>query len=94
MAADSFAEGNYEIFRRGDTLSAVFHETYHADGPDFNNAYRTFTFDMAKGTQLQLADLTKPGSIRSLSYPHWRSRLSFRPSTGRHHRTSGVPTRS
>ena len=61
MAADSFAEGNYEIFRRGDTLSAVFHETYHADGPDFNNAYRTFTFDMAKGRQLQLADLTKPG---------------------------------
>ena len=61
MAADSFAEGNYEIFRRGDTLSAVFHETYHADGPAFNNAYRTFTFDMAKGRQLQLADLTKPG---------------------------------
>ena len=28
-------------------LSAVFRETYHADGPDFNNAYRTFTFDMS-----------------------------------------------
>ena len=43
---DSFGETNYQIFRRGDTLSVVFRETYHADGPDFNNAYRTFTFDM------------------------------------------------
>ena len=39
----------------------VFHETYHADGPDFNNAYRTFTFDTATGRRLQLADLVKPG---------------------------------
>lgn len=61
MAADSFGEANYEIFRRGNTLSAVFRETYHADGPDFNNAYRTFTFDMAAGRQLQLSDLTRPG---------------------------------
>lgn len=61
MAADSFGEENYQIFRRGDTLSAVFRETYHADGPDFNNAYRTFTFDMATGRQLQLVDLTKSG---------------------------------
>jgi hypothetical protein len=61
MVADSFGEGNYQIYRRGNTLSAVFHETYHADGPDFNNAYRTFTFDMSAGRQLQLSDLTKPG---------------------------------
>ena len=61
MVADSFGEGNYEIYRRGNTLSAVFRETYHADGPDFNNAYRTFTFDMSAGRQLQLSDLTKPG---------------------------------
>ena len=61
MAADSFGEGNYQIFRRGNALTAVFRETYHADGPDFNNAYRTFTFDMATGRRLQLADLTKPG---------------------------------
>ena len=44
MAADSFGEANYQLFRRGDTVSVVFRETYHADGPDFNNAYRTFTF--------------------------------------------------
>ena len=61
MVADSFGEGNYQIFRRGNTLSAVFRETYHADGPDFNNAYRTFTFDMSAGRRLQLSDLVKPG---------------------------------
>ena len=61
MVADSFGEGNYQIFRHGDTMSAVFRETYHADGPDFNNAYRTFTFDTSDGKRLQLADLVKPG---------------------------------
>jgi hypothetical protein len=61
MVADSFGEENYQIFRRGNTLSVVFRETYHADGPDFNNAYRTFTFDASDRTQLQLSDLTKPG---------------------------------
>lgn len=61
MVADSFGEANYRIFRRAGTVSAVFRETYHADGPDFNNAYRTFTFDTATGRQLQLADLVKPG---------------------------------
>lgn len=61
MVADSYGEENFQIFRRGDVLSAVFRETYHADGPDFNNAYRTFTFDMAAGRQLRLADLIRPG---------------------------------
>jgi hypothetical protein len=61
MAADSFGEGNYQIFRRGNAMTAVFRETYHADGPAFNNAYRTFTFDMATGKRLQLVDLIKPG---------------------------------
>jgi Protein of unknown function (DUF3298)/Mannan-binding protein len=66
MVADSFGEGNYEIFRRGNTMSAVFHETYHADGPGFNNAYRTFTFDMSSGSRLNLSDLVKPG-VESLA---------------------------
>ena len=61
MAADSFGEENFEIFRHGNLLSVVFRETYHADGPRFSNAYRTFTFDMASGRQLQLTDLLKPG---------------------------------
>ncbi|MGU3497984.1 DUF3298 domain-containing protein [Mycobacterium sp. C31M] len=59
MAADSYGEANFEVLRRGDVMSVVFRETYHADGPDFNNAYRTFTF--GGGRQLQLADLVTPG---------------------------------
>ena len=57
MAADSFGEENYQIFQHGNLLSAVFHEDYHADGPKPNNAYRTFTFDMASGRRLQFSDL-------------------------------------
>ncbi|WP_059015795.1 DUF3298 domain-containing protein [Mycobacterium sp. M26] len=74
MVADSFGEENFEVLRRGDVLSVVFHEDYHADGPKPNNAYRTFTFDMARGTRLTLADLMKPGveplgAIASLGQP-------------------------
>lgn len=61
MVQDSWGEENYEIFQHGTTLTTVFHEAYHADGPWTNNAYRTFTFEMAAGRQLQLTDLTKPG---------------------------------
>jgi hypothetical protein len=49
------------VFTHGRALSVAFHEDYHADGPAFNNAYRTFTFDMTGGRRLQLADITKPG---------------------------------
>ena len=63
MVADSYGEENYEIFRHGSLLSAVFHEDYHADGPQPNNAYRTFTFDMASGRRLLLSDLTTSDSV-------------------------------
>lgn len=69
MAADSFGEGNYQIFRHGDVLSLAYRETYHADGPDFNNAYRTFTYDMSTGRRLELGDLTKPGTDPRQSIP-------------------------
>jgi hypothetical protein len=69
MVADSFGEGTYQIFRRGPVMSVVFRETYHADGPDFNNAYRTFTFDTDHARRLQLADLTKPGVDPLLGIP-------------------------
>lgn len=73
MVADSFGEGNYQVFRRGPTASLVYRETYHADGPDFNNAYRTFTFDMSTGRRLQLVDVLKPGTdlaaIPPLAHP-------------------------
>ncbi|MCV7191833.1 mannan-binding protein [Mycolicibacterium brumae] len=61
MAVDSFAEENFQIFQHGSALSAVFHETYHSDGPFPANAYRTYTFDMAQGRRLMLADIMKPG---------------------------------
>ena len=82
MAADSFGEGNYQIFRSGGTVSVVFRETYHADGPDFNNAYRTFTFD--NGRRLQLADLMRPGvdpltAIPPLAQPFVEQALAVAP---------------
>lgn len=61
MVVDSWGNENYQIFQHGSALSAVFHEDYHADGPWVSNGYRTFTFDMAQGRQLQLADIAKPG---------------------------------
>lgn len=74
MAADSFGEENFQIFQHGDLLSVVFRETYHADGPRFSNAYRTFTFDMTSGRQVQLADLLNPGTgldaIPPLAHPY------------------------
>jgi hypothetical protein len=69
MAADSFGEANYQIFSHGRAMTAVFRENYHADGPGFNNAYRTFTFDMAARTQLHLSDLVKPGFDPLIAIP-------------------------
>jgi hypothetical protein len=66
MVADSYGEENYEIFRHGSLLSAVFHEDYHADGPQPNNAYRTFTFDMASGRRLMLSDLTTSDPLTAI----------------------------
>lgn len=84
MVADSFGEGTYQIFRRTGAMTLVYRETYHADGPDFNNAYRTFTFDTANGRQLQLADLVKPGLdpllvIPPLAEPFVRQALDVAP---------------
>lgn len=66
MAADSYGEENYQVFTHGNLLSAVFHEDYHADGPRPNNAYRTFTFDMAGGRRVQLADLTNGNPLTAI----------------------------
>jgi Mannan-binding protein/Protein of unknown function (DUF3298) len=66
MVADSYGEENFEIFRHGSLLSAVFHEDYHADGPQPNNAYRTFTFDMASGRRLLLSDLTTSDPLTAI----------------------------
>ena len=44
----------------------MFHEDYHADGPQPNNAYRTFTFDMASGRRLLLSDLTTSDPLTAI----------------------------
>ncbi|OBK50585.1 mannan-binding protein [Mycobacterium gordonae] len=69
MVADSYGEENYQVFQHGNLLSAVFHEDYHADGPRPNNAYRTFTFDMAGGRRVQLADLTNGNPLTAIPPP-------------------------
>ncbi|WP_372511191.1 mannan-binding family protein [Mycobacterium parmense] len=66
MIADSYGEENYQVFRHGNLVSAVFHEDYHADGPRPNNAYRTFTFDMASGRAVRLADLTTSNPLTAI----------------------------
>jgi hypothetical protein len=66
MVADSYGEENYQTFQHGNLLSAVFHEDYHADGPKPNNAYRTFTFDMASGRRLQLSDVTTSNPLTAI----------------------------
>lgn len=81
MVADSYGEENYQVLRHGTLLSAVFHEDYHADGPKPNNAYRTFTFDMARGRRLQLSDVaTDPlTTIPSLGQPYIEAALNVAP---------------
>lgn len=69
MIADSWGNENYQIFQHGNALSVVFHEDYHSDGPYINNGYRTFTFDMAGGRPLQLADIVRPGVDPLASIP-------------------------
>jgi Protein of unknown function (DUF3298)/Mannan-binding protein len=80
MVQDSWGEENYQVFTHGSALSVVFHEDYHADGPSFNNAYRTYTFDVASGKRLELADITKTGvdplaAIPPLAEPFIRDAL-------------------
>lgn len=60
MAQDSYGEANFEIYHHRSVLSVVFREDYHADGPEFSTAYRTFSFDTVSGKQLALADVVRP----------------------------------
>jgi hypothetical protein len=69
MVQDSWGEENYQVFTHGSVLSIAFHEDYHADGPWINNAYRTFTFDMASGKRLQLNDITQAGIDPRVAIP-------------------------
>ncbi|MEN4479473.1 RsiV family protein [Mycolicibacterium cosmeticum] len=80
MVQDSWGEENHHVFHHGTAISIVFHEEYHAAGPAFNNAYRTFTFDVATGKQLGLGDIVATGvdplvAIPALAKPYLQRAL-------------------
>lgn len=50
-----------QIFTHGSVASVVLHEFQQTVGSPPNDAYSTFTFDLAGSRRLQLADLFKPG---------------------------------
>jgi len=79
MVADSWGDANFETFQHGNLRTVVFHEDYHADGTALNNAYRTFTFDMASGRQLQLADVVDPAAVPALGAPFIEAALDQAP---------------
>ncbi|WP_145977906.1 RsiV family protein [Mycolicibacterium austroafricanum] len=60
MPRDSDYSADYQRFSRGPLTSVVFEERWQTVGAPPNRAYRTFTFDMVNGRQLQLADLFRP----------------------------------
>lgn len=79
MVADSWGSANVEAFQHKNLRTLVFHEDYHADGPFFNNAYRTFTVDLASGRQVRLADLIDPAAIPALGAPYIQAALDQAP---------------
>jgi hypothetical protein len=62
MQRDNNAGADYTLYSAsGSVVSVVFHEYFNTAGSLPNNAYKTFTFDLAHGKQLQLADIVTPG---------------------------------
>ncbi len=61
MVRDSDYHLDYQQFSHNALKSIVFHEFWQTIGNPPNDAYRTFTFDTARGRQLALADLFRPG---------------------------------
>lgn len=61
MVRDSDYHVDAELFTHNALTSVVFHEFWQTFGSPPNDAYRTFTFDLAQGRQLKLADLFKAG---------------------------------
>jgi Protein of unknown function (DUF3298) len=62
MVRDSIANVDYQVYSPSNSVKSIaFHELFRAEGALANNAYRTYTFDLARGRRLQLADLFNPG---------------------------------
>lgn len=74
-----------EVFTHSDSIrSVVFHEQFHTLTTKPNNAYRTFTFDLRRGRQLELADLFRSGvdpliAIPPLARPYLEEALAQAP---------------
>jgi hypothetical protein len=60
-ARDGTYTVDYRLYSYRGMKSVVFHEFWQTLGMTPNDAYRTFTFDLARGEQLTLANLFKPG---------------------------------
>ena len=70
MPRDNVVRTDYTLYSRSPSLkSVVFHEFWQTVGTLPNNAYRTWTFDLDKGRQVQLADLFRPGVDPSVALP-------------------------
>ena len=81
MYQNSWGDANFETFQHGDIRTVVFHETYNSestarlDGPAINDAYRTFSFEVSSGRQLQLSDVVDPAAIPALGAPFIQAAL-------------------
>jgi hypothetical protein len=72
------------VFQHGNVQSVVFHEQFLTYANKLNEAYRTFTFDLARGKQLELADLFVDGvdpltAIPPIARPYLENVLPITP---------------
>jgi hypothetical protein len=61
MVRANEASVDSRVYSHGPLRSVVFHEYWWTVGNMQNNAYRTFTFDLASGRRLELTDLFTAG---------------------------------
>lgn len=69
MVRDSDYHVDNQQFTHNGLTSVVFHEFWQTFGSPPNDAYRTFTFDLAQNRQLKLADLFRPGVDPLIALP-------------------------
>ncbi|MEZ0050281.1 hypothetical protein ABIA30_001271 [Mycobacterium sp. MAA66] len=62
VTRDNTASAEYQLYSATSSVkSVVYHELFQTQGTLPNDAYRTFTFDLARGKRLDLVDLFAPG---------------------------------
>ncbi len=81
MYQNSRGTENFEVFHHGNIHTVVFHETYDSEstgrleGPAIQSAYRTFSFNSATGTPVQLSDVVDISAIPNLGAPYIQAAL-------------------